>query len=114
MNLIKLAHCHLNATDLSSQCPPNFNIMSLNGTRFCFREQEDCVALPSDTFEITYSQVCGYVQGYSLRSRMYPNQSLSVNYVNGVSIREACSAFLCRDDQENKMAATYNVLAFKC
>ena len=85
----------LNATDPSSQCPPNFNVMSQNGTRFCIRDQENCVALPSDTFGITYSQVCGYVRGYSHRSpdafgyldgRRSPSESLSGNYVDGVSI----------------------------
>ena len=81
----------LNATDPSSQCPTNFNIMSVNGTRFCIRDQEDCVPLPSNTFGISYSQVCGYVRGYSLRSTdsfggRSPNQPLSGNYVDGVSI----------------------------
>ena len=85
----------LNATDPSSQCPTNLSIVTQNGTRFCIRDQEDCIALPSDTFGITYSHVCGYVRGYSLKSPdafgyvedgRSPNQSLSGNYVDGVSI----------------------------
>ena len=87
----------LNITKLSSQCPHNFTLVTVNGIRFCIRVHEDCCTLPSDTFGITYSQVCGYVRGYSHRSPdafgevpdfggRTANQSLGANYVDGVSI----------------------------
>ena len=56
---------YLNMTDTSSQCPTNFRIVTENGQRFCIRDHDGCVALPSETLEITYSQVCGFARGYT-------------------------------------------------
>ena len=81
---------YLNVTDTSGQCPTNFSIEMINETS---KDHEGCVALPSDTYEITYSQVCGYARGYSFFSpdafgfaNRDPNEPLSGNYVDGVSI----------------------------
>ena len=84
---------YLNVTDTSSQCPTNFSIMTVDNERFCIKDHEGCVALPSETFGITYSQVCGYARGYSYDSSEAfgdqvrgPNVPVSGNYVDGVSI----------------------------
>ena len=39
---------YLNVTDTSSQCPTNFSIALVNNTRFCIRDHEECVSLPSE------------------------------------------------------------------
>ena len=84
---------YLNVTDTSGQCPTNFSIVAINETRVCTKDHEGCVALPSDTYGITYSQVCGYARGYSYFTPdafghvdREPNEPLGGNYVDGVSI----------------------------
>ena len=81
---------YLNATDTSSQCPTNFSIMTVNNECFCIKDHKGCVALPSETFGITYSQVCGYARGYSYNTPDAFERGLNVpvsgNYVDGVSI----------------------------
>ena len=84
---------YLNVTDTSGQCPTNFSTVAINETRVCTKDQEGCVALLSDTYGITYSQVCGYARGYSYSTPdafghvdREPNEPLSGNYVDGVSI----------------------------
>ena len=89
---------YLNVTGTSSQCPTNFSIMTENGQRFCIRDHDGCVALPSETLGITYSQVCGYARGYTYYrpDAFYGddtinyvrglNEPLSGNYVDGISI----------------------------
>ena len=85
----RVAYLNVNMTDTSSQCPTNFSTETVNDTRVCIKDYEGCVALPTETFGITYSQVCGYARGYSYQS---PDAfggvraSLSGNYVDGVSI----------------------------
>ena len=81
---------YLNMTDTSSQCPTNFSTETVNNTRFCIKNYEGCVALPPETFGITYSQVCGYARGYSFHTPdafgLGTNEPVSGNYVDGVSI----------------------------
>ena len=84
---------YLNMPDSSSQCPTNFNIMTVNNVSFCIRDCNDCVALPFETYGITYSKVCGYARGYSYftpdafgDADQDPNEPLSGNYVDGVFI----------------------------
>ena len=87
---------HLNMTDPSSQCPADFRIETANSKRFCIRDisSAGCVSMLFKSFELSYSQVCGYARGYSqvtpdgfsdpfgnVRSAL-----LSGNYVDGVSI----------------------------
>ena len=88
---------HLNMTDPSSQCPVGFRAETANNTRFCIRDTSsaECGSMLFEPFGLTYSQVCGYVRGYSFASvdafaGSYAgkscNQPLSDNYVDGVSI----------------------------
>ena len=87
---------HLNMTDPSSQCPVGFRVETANNTRFCIRNTSSagCGSMLFEPFGLTYSQVCGYVRGYSYFSpdafHVYgvrrSNEPLSGNYVDGVSI----------------------------
>ena len=87
---------HLNMTDPSSQCPVGFRVETANNTRFCIRDTSSagCRSMLFEPFGLTYSQVCGYVRGYSYFSpdafHVYgvrrSNEPLSGNYVDGVSI----------------------------
>ena len=85
---------HLNMTDPSSQCPVGFRVETANNTRFCIRDTSSagCGSMLFEPFGLTYSQVCGYVRGYSYYSpdAFYgahsSNEPLSGNYVDGVSI----------------------------
>ena len=86
---------HLNMTDPSSQCPVGFRVETANNTRFCIKDNSSagCGSMLFEPFGLTYSQVCGYVRGYSystpdalaLHGRT-SNEPLSGNYVDGVSI----------------------------
>ena len=87
---------YLNMTDLSSQCPVGFRVETANDKRFCIRDTTNagCGSMLFEPFGLTYSQVCGYVRGYSFDSvdafadshGGSRNQPLSGNYVDGVSI----------------------------
>ena len=87
---------HLNMTDPSSQCPVGFRVETVNDKRFCIRDTSSagCRSMLFEPFGLTYSQVCGYVRGYSYGSTdiFYSNkvrsfnEPLSGNYVDGVSI----------------------------
>ena len=84
---------HLNMTDPSSQCPVGFRVVTPNNKRFCIRDTSSagCGSMLFESFGLTYSQVCGYVRGYSFASvdafgLRSPNEPLSGNYVDGVSI----------------------------
>ena len=58
---------HLNMTDPSSQCPDGFRLETANNTRFCIRNTNyaGCRSMLFETFGTTYTQVCGFVRGYS-------------------------------------------------
>ena len=58
---------HLNMTDPSSQCPVGFRVETATNTRFCIRDTRSagCGSMLFEPFGLTYSQVCGYVRGYS-------------------------------------------------
>ena len=84
---------YLNMTDPSTQCSNNLHSITVNNTRFCVRNNTGCVPLQFETYGITYSKVCGFVRGYSFHTPdafgsvlRTPNESLSGNYVDGVSI----------------------------
>ena len=87
---------HLNMTDPSSQCPVGFRVETATNTRFCIRNTSSagCGSMLFEPFGLTYSQVCGYVRGYSFSSTdafdfnnvRSSNEPLSGNYVDGVSI----------------------------
>ena len=86
---------HLNMTDPSSQCPVGFRVETVNDTRFCIRDTNTsgCHSISLTSFGLTYSQVCGYVRGYSFATtnafgpfHRTSNEPLSGNYVDGVSI----------------------------
>ena len=86
---------HLNMTDPSSQCPVGFRVETANNTRFCIRDTSSagCGSMLFEPFGLTYSQVCGYVRGYSFATvdafsmnAAHEMQSLSGSYVDGVSI----------------------------
>ena len=87
---------YFNMTDPSSQCPAGFRIETANNKMFCIRDTSSagCGSMLFKSYEFSYSQVCGYVRGYSLLtpdafanpSGVVRNVPLSGNYVDGVSI----------------------------
>ena len=84
---------HLNMTDPSSQCPVGFRVETATNTRFCIRNTSSagCGSMLFEPFGLTYSQVCGYVRGYSYATvdafRAWGDvRPLSGIYVDGVSI----------------------------
>ena len=88
---------HLNMTDPSSQCSVGFAAITANEKRFCIRNfaHGGCAAITLQVFGIRYTQVCGYVRGYAFGTQdafdsysnlRSPNETLSGNYVDGVSI----------------------------
>ena len=87
---------YFNMTDPSSQCPAGFRIETANNKRFCIRDTSSagCGSMLFESFELPYSQVCGYVRGYPMITPdgfanpdgVVRNVPLNGNYVDGVSI----------------------------
>ena len=84
---------YLNMTDPSTQCPAGYKLETINNTRFCIRNAPNNGQCgPSTLFEpfgLTYSQVCGYVRGYSYHGTdAFFNRSPQLDdpYVDGISI----------------------------
>ena len=87
---------NINMIDQSSQCPAGFRMETANNKRFCIRDisSAGCGSMLFESFELSYSQVCGYVRGYSQDTpdafanpaEVVRNVPLSGNYVDGVSI----------------------------
>ena len=76
---------HLNMTDPSSQCPVGFRVETANNTRFCIRDTSSagCGSMLFEPFGLTYSQVCGYVRGYSFATMdafAKPHEGLVINH----------------------------------
>ena len=84
---------HLNVTDSSSQCPDGYRVETVNSVTFCIRDTSVgmCAPILSESYGLTYSQVCGYVRGYQYSSmdcfnNLINPSTLSGFYVDGVSI----------------------------
>ena len=80
---------YLNMTDPNEQCPPGFRLYEENGTRACGRQSTGCESVTYPSHDISYSQVCGRVNGYQQGSpNALQNQHLGINsrYIDGVSI----------------------------
>ena len=82
---------HLNVTDSSSQCPDGYRLETVSSVRFCIRDTSVgmCAPILSESYGLTYSQVCGYVRGYQYGSMDCFNidyNGISDIYVDGVSI----------------------------
>ena len=87
---------HLNMTDPSSQCLAGFQVGTANNKTFCIRDTSNagCGSMLFESLDFTYSQVCGFVHGYSKdHPDAFSNPSgyarsapLNGNYVDGVSI----------------------------
>ena len=85
----------LNMTDPSSQCPTGFGLTTPDGVRICTRTDTapGCTGTSTDNIPHSYTQVCGFVRGYSSSGPdafgafgRTSNEPLSGNYVDGVSI----------------------------
>ena len=82
---------NLDMTDTSQGCPTGFNLTT-SPKRGCFRARTPgCTSVTFDTHNITYSQVCGRVIGYSYHSLdafEYHDRRDTIDgtYVDGVSI----------------------------
>ena len=82
--------------NMTDQCPAGFTVEKANNKSFCIRDTSSagCGSMLFESFELSYSQVCGYVHGYSQESTdafanpagVVRNIPLSGNYVDGVSI----------------------------
>ena len=90
---------HINMAVPSSQCPGGFRVETSSNKRFCIRNTNSagCGLMLFEPL-VQYSQVCGYVRGYSYASTdafaatvpgRNANEQLSYNYVDGVSITYA-------------------------
>ena len=82
---------YLNMTDPSSQCPAGYRVETANSMSFCIRNTSDggCIPILSESYGLTYSQVCGYVRGYQFSTMDCFNTSpkiLNGSYVDGISI----------------------------
>ena len=80
---------YLNMTDPNEQCPPGFKLYEENGVRACGRYTSGCVSVTYPSHDISYSQVCGRINGYQKGSPgAIFNQQLGIDspYVDGVSI----------------------------
>ena len=85
----------LNPTDPSSQCPTGFSLTAPNGVMVCTRTDSaaGCTGTSTDSIPHSYTQVCGFVRGYSFVGPdafgafgRTSSEPLSGNYVDGVSI----------------------------
>ena len=85
----------LNATDPSSQCPAGFGPTTQDGVRICTRTDTaaGCNGTSTDNIPHSYTQVCGFVRGYSSGGPdafgafgRTSTEPLDGNYVDGVSI----------------------------
>ena len=87
---------YLNMSNPSEECPEGFRKYSDNGITFCGRpvsSQGGCQSVKFQTFETSYSQVCGRVHGYGYHSpdgvfRFDSNSENNINapYIDGVSL----------------------------
>ena len=82
---------HLNMTDPSSQCPDGYRVETANNVTFCIRDTSVgmCAPILSESYGLTYSQVCGYVRGYQHGTMDCFNidyNGISDVYVDGVSM----------------------------
>ena len=83
---------HLNMSDPTEQCPPGFRLYEENGVRACGRQSDGCQSVVFDTYNISYSQVCGRVTGYQHGSPdaiQFNNpflDDIEQPYIDGVSI----------------------------
>ena len=86
---------HLNMSDMTQSCPSGFQLYHLADRRVCGRPDSNggsCVSVKFPTNGISYSQVCGRVEGYSKTSPdgIYngnpQHNNLNSYYLDGVSI----------------------------
>ena len=87
---------HLNISNPNEECPEGFRKYSDRGITFCGRpvsSQGGCQSVKFQTFETSYSQVCGRVHGYGYHSpdgvfRFNSNNENNINapYIDGVSL----------------------------
>ena len=81
---------YLNMSDPTEVCPTGFRLYEVNDTRACGRQSgPGCQSVEFPTYNISYSQVCGRVNGYQKGS----TDALAINlndidqtYVDGISI----------------------------
>ena len=115
---------YFNMTDPSSQCPASFRIETANNKRFCIRDisSAGCGSMLFESFELPYSQVCGYVRGYSQDSTdafanpvaVVRNVPLSGNYVDGVSITYGTPPTHLWTYAAGSLSETHNVYNCPC
>ena len=87
---------HLNMSNPNEECPEGFRKYSDRGITFCGRtgsSQGGCQSVTFQTFNTSYSQVCGRVYGYAYRSldgvrRFFNAHRNNINspYIDGVSL----------------------------
>ena len=87
---------HLNMSNPNEKCPEGFRKYSDRGITFCGRpvsSQGRCQSVTFQTFDTSYSQVCGRVYGYAYRTldgvRRYNNDhknNINSPYIDGVSL----------------------------
>ena len=84
---------HLNMSNPNEECPEGFRKYSDRGITFCGRSQDGCQSVTFQTFETSYSQVCGRVYGYGYRTpdgvHRYNNDytnNINSPYIDGVSL----------------------------
>ena len=89
---------HLNMSNPSEECPEGFRKYSDRGITFCGRpvsSQGGCQSVKFQTFDTSYSQVCGRVYGYAYRTLdgVYRhnndhinNNNIDAPYIDGVSL----------------------------
>ena len=81
---------YLNMTDPNEQCPPGFRLYEENGVRACGRYTSGCLSVTYPSHDISYSQVCGRVNGYQKGSPdgilAQSHYTIDGPYADGVSI----------------------------
>ena len=90
---------YLDMSNSTQSCPSGFKLYQSGGVRACGRPNDGCVSVTFPSNGITYSQVCGRVEGYqyystdAVDSTIGTNQHNNINsyYVDGISITRGSS-----------------------
>ena len=89
---------YLDMSNSTQSCPSGFKLHQSGGVRACGRPDDGCVSVTFPSNGISYSQVCGRVEGYQYGSADAVDSTTGTNhnninshYVDGISITRGSS-----------------------
>uniref|UniRef100_A0A1X7UZA3 Fibrinogen C-terminal domain-containing protein n=1 Tax=Amphimedon queenslandica TaxID=400682 RepID=A0A1X7UZA3_AMPQE len=113
---------YLDMSNATHNCPTGFRLYTIGGKRYCGRPESDgssCTSAKFFTNGISYSQICGRVEGYAKASPdaffhyLTDRNNIDASYVDGVSIthgspRQHVWTFIATAQTEIVAGGVYN------